>query len=591
MPGRQLSRVSVVSLLAALLAVLLLAAACGGASEAGADEPQPSPPPAGEAEPEAPPADPTTDAAEAEEPGGEEPVSEEPVRGGTLRIASEAEHAGVGPHQWGSRNWSVTNAIFDRLWELSEDGTSLVPGLAVELPETTNDGRTYVIRLREGVTFHDGTPFTAEDVKYSIERQLHPDNGAPAQGSFAAFSFEGQQAFLDGEADSVPGIRVVDPLTLEITLDAPSGAFPFWMTMGMASIVPKGYGTEVGYEGFERNPIGTGPYQVVSFTPGESLVLERYDGYWRDDVAWVDRIEWTYNVEPSVSILRIIRGEQDMMFDQVPSSEINALRDDPDVSACCLQEKAYSDVLFFSMSLEHEALQDLQVRQAVHHAMDKEKLVRQLAGLGEPATGGLFSPLSPYWQEDFPTYEYDPDRARQLLEEAGWGDGFEVTIYTKTEPPFDVIGQAVEEDLGAVGIDVTVQAMPGDVYFETVIQNPVGLVVSPWELPYPHGSYVVDGAWVSGAIEGGCCNFSVLRSDEIDALAEEARTTTDVERQIELYKEIDRIAIGEMALWVPLFYPKFAALVSERVRGYEIPGTPTGDTLFFPTYWLADAAG
>ena len=104
------------------------------------------------------------------------------------------------------------------------------------------------------MTVHRSPPTTSS----TLERQLDPKNASDAQGSFAAFAFAGQQAFIDGKAKDVPGIKVVDPLTVEVTLDNPSGALPYWLTMTMASVVPKAYGTEVGYEAFEKKPVGAG---------------------------------------------------------------------------------------------------------------------------------------------------------------------------------------------------------------------------------------------------------------------------------------------------------------------------------------------
>lgn len=538
-----------------------LLAACGGDSDEG-----------GEAAPTPPEAPPPASTA------GTTGASGVPRRGGTLVVSSQADPERIGTNYWGFLGFSLGYVLFDRLWELSPDATAIVPGLAAALPESA-DGKVYTITLREGVTFHDGTPLTAADVKYTIERQLDPKNVSDAQGSFAAFAFAGQQPLIDGKAKEVPGLKVVDPLTLEITLDNPSGALPYWLTMTMASVIPKGYGSEVGYKEFEHKPIGTGPYKLVSYEPGSSIILERNADYWQPDVGYVDRIEWKLGVDPELAILRIQSGEQDLMFEPVPAGKVNELRD---IDAYA--EAAFNDCYYVTCSLDHPALKDVKVRQAVHHAIDKEKLVRQLAGLGEPAAGGLFSPLSPYWQDDFPTYPYDPERAKALLAEAGFADGFDVDIFASQDPPTGTIGEAVQADLVAVGIRAKARIEPSEIWFEKVIKNPPGMVVSRWELPYPHGSYVADGAWDSAAIKAGCCNFSKLRSDEIDKLAAEARQTPDSARQVELYKEIDRKTVGEMALWIPLFYPKFAAIHSERVGGFAVPSTPTGDTKFLASY-------
>ena len=208
----------------------------------------------------------------------EEGTTEELPRGGVLRFSSAADPGRIGTNLWGDAGFAIGYAVFDRLWET--DGQALVPGLAASLPDSA-DGTAYRIRLREGVTFHDGTPLTAEDVRYSIERQTLPSNRSDAQAAFAALGIPGTQAFVDGTAQQLDGIVVIDDLTLEILLDEPNGALPYWLTMPMAGIIPAAYARVVGDEEFERSPVGTGPYQVTSYEPGRSIVLDRYDGHWQ----------------------------------------------------------------------------------------------------------------------------------------------------------------------------------------------------------------------------------------------------------------------------------------------------------------------
>ena len=121
-----------------------------------------------------------------------------------------------------------------------------------------------------------------------------------------------------------------------------------------------------------------------------------------------------------------------------------------------------------------------------------------------------------------------------------------------------------------------------------IVKNPPGITNNEWELPYPHGSYVMDGAFTQAAIDAGCCNFSNYVNPDFDALVAQAHASTDPNEQVELYKQMDKIAIQDEALWVPLIYPKIAFLVSERAQGFSITAAPTASTHFFDRYWLQE---
>ena len=219
------------------------------------------------------------------------------------------------------------------------------------------------------------------------------------------------------------------------------------------------------------------------------------------------------------------------MFEPVPAGEGQRAAETP-----TYLEAPFSDCFYVSCSLDHEALSDLRVRQAVHHAIDKEKLVRQLAGLGEPATGGL----SPRSRRTGRRPTSRPIRTTPSARRRYCRSGLRRRLHRRA---LRVPGSADWHHrpggpggpLHAVGITVDAKIQPSEVWLEKVLTNPPGMVVSRWELPYPHGSYVVDGACDSAAIEAGCCNFSNLRSDEVDALAAkpEPRLTRSASRALQ----------------------------------------------------------
>jgi ABC-type transport system substrate-binding protein len=216
------------------------------------------------------------------------------------------------------------------------------------------------------------------------------------------------------------------------------------------------------------------------------------------------------------------------------------------------------------------------VRQAIVHAIDRQGLVDRLAGLGEVASGGLFPPSSPYWQgpdEGFPQRFFDQEKAKALLAEAGFGDGFDITIHAADAPPTRTVGRAVEANLKAVGIRATLRLSPVDAWLQATRDDPTALVVGRGGLPCPHGSYLVDSAFLASTLQAFA---SSVPSPDVVALAAEARATPDTQRQLELYRQLDRLLSGDQLLWVPLYYPRYAAFVGQRVRGFFVPGSPSG---------------
>jgi ABC-type transport system substrate-binding protein len=509
----------------------------------------------------------------------------EPVQGGTLRFAELNDPGVFDTRKWGDNSWMTSLALFNGIVRLSADGKSVEPDLLEEYT-VTPAGDEYSLVLRRGVEFHHGRELTADDVKFTLEYVIHPDNAQDAQSLYAGIPFAGKDEFLEGAATEITGIKVVDPYTLSIQLASADSAFLYAMSLPMAFILPRDEVERLG-DDFATQPSGTGPFTFASYEPGKMLVLERNERYFREGVPYLDRVEIEYGIEPDLMLLRIQNDELDLTYDTIPAGQLKPLEDNPDTSDQVVIG-SYADCWYCAMDLDHPALSVLQVRQAIAHAIDKDRVIRVLGGLGVRGDGGIFGPETPYFQEDFPTYAYDPERSRALLDEAGFADGFDVRLLAVNETPDQDTAEVVQEDLRQVGIRADLVTMARAPAFDEKVKNG-GMIIERWELPYPHGSYVIDAGFTSGAIEGGCCNWSHVSDGEIDRLAAEGHTATDPAEIGEIYKELDRRLTSEMVLWVPIFYPQIAQLKSERVRGFDVPAAPTGQTKFFDRYWLVPA--
>lgn len=505
-----------------------------------------------------------------------------PAIGGKLIYEVNTPASGFDPAKWwNDLSWNGTLAVFNRLLTLQADG-SLVPELLAELPQINSDGTLYSFKLRPGVKFQHGRELTADDVKYTLQRLVNPATASEGGSLYTGITIAGMQDIVNQKGTELTGIKITGPLSFTITLEKPDSALLYKLGLPFASIVPEDVIKAVGDQAFNFAPVGTGPYTMKVEDPSKSLTLEKFPGHFNAGTGFLDRIEWSIGIDPNLSLLRIQDGQADMMSSQVPAESFQQLQADPNLKAD-LYVEPINNCFYFTQSLDHPALKDLRVRQAVAHAIDKERFVKTLRGLGDMAKGGLFSPKSAYFQDGL-SYEYNPEKSKQLLADAGYAQGFDVTFWSADFTPYKEMVQSIQQDLKAIGINVDAKVLIREQWLAEVVKNPPGLTNNQWDLPYPHGSYIMDSAFTEAAISAGCCNFSNFRSPAFDELVREANTTSDLARQITLYKEMDKIVVRDQALWVPMTYPKWASLVSKRVQGYSVPGTPSPGAVFFAEY-------
>lgn len=477
-------------------------------------------------------------------------------------------------------------ALFDRLTRISASGKDVEPSLASEYT-VSSDGTVWTFTLREGVKFHDGVALTAADVKYSLERQINPKLEMEAQSLYAGLGIVGTAAFVDGSAPELVGVKAVDDKTVSITLEQPNGSLPFVLAQPMASIIPVEYTKRIGSKEFETAPVGTGPFSLAEYDPSRGMKLLKNPSYWDSErAAKADGVDWEFGVDASLATLRIERGELDLYADALRVPDLQRLRADP-AEAGNVVSATQNNTVYITLSVKNPQLADVRVRRAVSHAIDREKTVRALGGLGQVADGGIFSPLSPYYQEGL-TPQYNPDTAKALLAEAGLSNGFDVKIYVSEREPHFTVAQNVQADLRAIGIRVELVKNPSaSGAFTAWQQDNSQIWVSWWELSYPHGSYIIDSAFTEAALKSGCCNFSSWVDLKLEDLAKQARLAVGQAEQVRLYKEIDRLVIGEQVLWVPIVYPGIAYQRSSRLQGYQIPNSPNSRARIFADYWLA----
>jgi len=485
---------------------------------------------------------------------------------------------------WNGTCWTSAYAVFDLPLVTLPNG-KLRPQALASMPTVNTAGTLYTFSLRRGVLFHHGREMTADDMKFSLERMINPKTAGQGASLYTTLPIPGMQQLLDGKSDTLPGIKVLDKYHVSVELEEPDNVFLDLLTLPFAAIVPRDVVEAVGSKKFNWAPIGTGPYMMTNVNQSSGLTLERNPHYWNPSLPYADVVDWHIGVDPNLSLLRIEAGEQDIMLEAIPTANYPSLAADPR-----MKDQVYSgllnDTAYITLSVKHPALKKLKVRQAIAMAFDKERFVRTIDGLGRVATGGLFGPLTDYYQPTL-AYSYNPSRARQLLAESGYPNGFTVDFWGRNFSPFLQEGLNLQQDLKEIGITVNLHQENNGAILSIVVTNPAGLTENEWEMEYPSGSYVMDGGFTKTALTGGCCNFSDWVSPSFDQVDAEAHLTTDFEKEVELYKEMDRIVIQEQALWVPTIYLEWAQFTSSRLRGYQIPAWGSGGVLYLRDYWLA----
>ena len=252
--------------------------------------------------------------------------AEEAKQGGSMIVTYKDDVSTLDPaigYDW--QNWSMIKSLFDGLMDYAPGTTDLVPDLA-ESYEVAPDGLSYTFKLRQGVKFHNGRELTADDVKWSIERAVQPETQSPGQGFFGMI--KGFDDVAAGKAKELSGIEAVDPYTVRFTLSHPDATFLHVMAINFSSAVPKEEVAKYGQD-FGKHPVGTGAYKMTEWTLGQRLVFERNPDYYKKGLPKLDKITFEVGQEPLVALLRLERGEVDILGDPIPPAKFLEVRNDP----------------------------------------------------------------------------------------------------------------------------------------------------------------------------------------------------------------------------------------------------------------------
>jgi len=506
-----------------------------------------------------------------------------PQKGGEMIIAYKDDLATLDPaigYDW--TNWPAIKLVFDGLLDYDE-GTTIMPRLAESLPSVSADGLTYTFKLRQGVKFTNGREFAADDVVYTITRVLDPKTGSPGAGFFVGI--QGAQEFMDGTATSVEGVKALDANTVQFTLASPDVTFLNKMALNFAFIVPK---EEVEKEGenFGHKPTGTGPYMLKEWKSGEFLAFERNPNYFFEGRPYIDKITIQVGVAPDVALLRLEKGEIQIMGDPPPGADWARITADP-AWKDRIEIEATVNTTYIAINITAPPFDNVQVRQALNYAIDKQRIVQLLNGRATVANQVL-PPLMPGYDASYTGYDYNPDKATELLKEAGFADGFETSIECIAVDPQPKLCESFQQDLAKVGIKLTINTLAAPNVIDDAGNGRTPLVWSgglAWTQDYPDpDDFYAPILGCDSNVPGGW-NWSRYCNEEVHAKSIELLAMTDRSARLEAYKPLFK-ALMDDAVWVPVINGQYTVAHSEKLHGQPTLTHP--EHLFsYETMWMS----
>ena len=507
--------------------------------------------------------------------GGSSPASTTPVKGGTLTVTYEGEPTGLDPAiAWENESWGIERLTYQTFLAYKSDagpaGTQLVPDLATAVPSATNggisaDGLVYTFHLKKGIKFAPpvSREVTAQDFKYSFERMLTQPL-APA--TYFYTGVVGAQDYIDGKAKDVAGYKVVDPYTVQITLSAPDGAFLNAMTMPFTSVLPKEWVDKVGKQ-INRKPLGTGPYVITSWTPGQEIIAERNTNWTSDTDQWVDKMDFMFSANPSTALLKLERGEVDVLGDSIPAADYLRTKQDPTWGQYVVDAPNIAWYYVFMNVLE-KPFDNPTVRQAVNYAINTTKIQKLLAGQGT-ALNQIYPNGMPGYQAGAQFYSYDPAKAKQLLAQAGFPNGFKVTFVCHNVDPFPKLAQAIQADLKDVGIQAEIKQMARATYwsFISLKKSHAAIGLSDWYMDFPDPSDWI-GPLFTNPIDGGA-NSSFYENPQVNDLYKQSGSELDPAKRIDMFVQMQQIIMQD-APTAPLYQPIWNAMHGKDTGGFYL---------------------
>jgi glutathione transport system substrate-binding protein len=451
---------------------------------------------------------------------------------------------------------AMAKSFYEGLFGFDKD-MKLIPVLA-ESYEVSKDGLVYTIKLRKGVKFHDGTDFKAEAVKVCLDRVTNPENKLKRYGLYS---------------DTVAKTDVVDDYTARITLKHAFSPFINQLAHPSTVMISPAALKQYGNKDIAFHPVGTGPFKFVEWKQTDYLKVAKFDGYWKKGYPKVDTITWKPVVDNNSRAALMQTGEAQFTY-PVPYEVAEVLKGKPDIEVVA----APSIVLrYLAMNVLQKPLDNPKVRQAINYAINKEALTKvAFAGYATPAEG--VAPQGVEFAVKLGPWPYDVAKAKQLMAEAGYPNGFETELWSGyNHTTAQKVTQFLQQQLQQIGIKTKITLLEAGQRVEKVeswqdpATAPVRLYYVGWSTSTGEADWALRPLLVGDSWVPKLSNYTFYRNPKFDADIKNAQLTTDTAERAKLYKDAQEIAWNDAA-WAPLVVEKLLSAHSKKLSGvYVIP--------------------
>jgi len=489
----------------------------------------------------------------------------------TLTAAFHDDFTTLDPAQgYDPFSWTGEHEIFDTLVGYANKpgvaGTKLVPDLAAALPTVSFHGKWYTFTLRHDVRFAPpvNRTVTSADIQYSIERALAKRTAGPMYQSPFWSPLSGTAAFWNGKAAHIRGIHLLGRFGIQFRLDSPDLAFENVLALPFAAAVPREIAARDGKR-FSDHVVGTGPYRLQSWAHGRQMVLVANPNYFRPGIPHVHRVVIQFGVDQHLQILRAERDQLDLPGNLVTSTDYLALR----TGSYARQLTPTKDigVWYIAMNMQLAPFKgNLALRRAFNNAIDKNHILRLINRRGF-TVNGIFPATMPGSNPHFSYYKYNPGQAAAELKRAGYTPGqLKLTMLFIESPDTDKVADAIQADLGKIGVNLTLKPVSADTAYSTVYTPGKSvLTLFHWGQDYPDPSDFVDPILTCSASS----NAAFFCNPRVDRLAGQARGDTNTARRYAIYRRIENLVMAA-APWVPLYCDIFYDFHASRVKNFFV---------------------
>lgn len=476
------------------------------------------------------------------------------TNGGTLIYGRGTDTVTLDPHNIVDAESSrISKNIHETLIDYAKESTEIVPKLATEWT-TSEDGKVWTFQLRENVKFHDGTDFNADAVVYNFQRMLD-ENHPQHHGDFSIFNRTIKNILKE--------VKAVDTHIVEFTLTDPNSTFLPNLgitTFGMISPTALNqYGEKI-----TEHPTGTGPFTFDSWQENDSLTLLKNEDYWNAELPKLDKVIFKVIPDNSARLTALKNNEIDLM-EGLNQTDLPAIESDNQLQ---LFKRPSANLGYLTMNLEKPPFDNVKVRQAISHAIDKQGIIDAFYGPVASTAKNMMPPVIWGYNDDIEDYEFDLEKAKNLLAEAGYPNGFETEIWVMSTdrvylPQPQKVAEAIKANLEKIDINVKIVTFEWATYLSKILKSEhafaaIGRISENGD---------PDNFLNTMLYSQSNSNLSRYKNEKVDELLKKAQSSMDQDERIAFYKEVQEI-VHEDAPTIPLAYVESPMAGGKVVKGY-----------------------